>query len=143
MTFRDRVEKVLSQLPHRLSVEFALYCCNDIKDFITDPASIKALELTQKWLDTNGEGVTAEELLAASNAAVNAAYASYATAAYASYATGATGATAAYASYAAVNAAYAAGARKDKEKQYLNHLVKTIANLSELERVLWDVEVGS
>jgi hypothetical protein len=143
------IEKLLSPLPKQLQVEFALYCAKDVFHFIknkdqADTANL-CIELTTRWL--KGENVIENELLyAASYASASAAYAdsaaSYA-AASAAYAHAASAAYAAHAaSYAAASASSAAFYAKNEQQklyEYYKYLLNMINNLSELERVIYDI----
>lgn len=134
MTATQQIESLLQQLPHKLQVRFAYLCCMDIKDKIKDKASLKALALTKAWLD--GEAVTKEELKAAANSAANSAhyatYAAYNTAAY--YAN-----TAVYASNAAYYAADAYPNPKTKLNEHLLMLKTMIKDMTELEKILYNI----
>jgi hypothetical protein len=139
MTFKElSLKQILERIPRKLVVRFTLDCAYDVKDYIKDPRSIKALEITELWLI---DKATNEELRVAAYAAANAAY----TAAYASYAANAANATVyainaadatytAYASYAAACAA--TDASKITKKDYTQILLNS---LSELERLMWNL----
>jgi len=119
MKTRQDIQNLLNKLPHTIQVTFALHCCNDIKHLITDPISLKALEVVEKWLH-NPASVTTQELYdaassasAASASAANAAYSASPTSASAyaaSSASASASASAANAAYSAYSAAYSASA---------------------------------
>jgi len=127
MHYRVELERLLNRLPHKLIVEFAVYCVNDVKELIPKKA-LPALELTEKWLK-NPLSVSNKELSDATNAA---------------YATNATYA-AANAAHAAANAAHAAAraakSSEKKQEQYYTHLFNMITNLSELEKVIYNINI--
>ena len=158
----DEISKILQSynLPNKFLVKFALYCANDVRHLLKDPESIKALEVTELWLEGKAtiEEVTdaADNAVYAKAAANAAAYtASYATAdaanaaayainaaAYAAYAaanaTNASSIAAAYAANAAYAAAYAAARTPPTAtyKKYQDKLLEMINDLSELERIM-------
>jgi len=123
----NEIKRLLGILPHWLQVEFAVYCCNDVKELIPEEA-LPALGLAEKWLK-EPHLVSKEELN-------NATYAATYAAAYA--ATRAAYAAASAAANAAAHATHFAK-RKEKLKQYETHLVNMIANLSELEKTIYEV----
>jgi hypothetical protein len=110
----DKREEYLKQLSHRDCVLFALFCAKQVKP--TLPEAIKAIEVTERWLEgkaTREECRDAAYAANAANAVVNAA-------AYAANA-----ANAAYAAYAAAYATYAtdATALKEAQMEYLYELL--------------------
>jgi hypothetical protein len=120
MTTHDKIRSLLNRLPHHLQTRFAYLCCIDIKDQIKSESDLEALALVKDWLD--GKTVSLKELCAAANAA---------------YAANAANA-AAYAAYAAYAAATSI-TREKKLKQYLNMLQTMIKDMTELEKILYDL----
>jgi hypothetical protein len=45
------INELLQPLPHKMQVRFALHCANDVKQYMKDERSIKALHITQLWLE--------------------------------------------------------------------------------------------
>jgi hypothetical protein len=137
MTTHDKIRSLLNRLPHHLQTRFAYLCCIDIKDQIKSESDLEALALVKDWLD--GKTVSLKELCAAANAAyaANAANAA-AYAAYAAYAAANAANAAAYAAYAAYAAATSI-TREKKLKQYLNMLQTMIKDMTELEKILYDL----
>jgi hypothetical protein len=113
----DKREEYLKQLSHRDCVLFALFCAKQVKP--TLPEAIKAIEVTERWLEGKATREECRDAAYAANAVVNAA----AYAAYAAYAANA--ANAAYAAYAAAYATYAtdATALKEAQMEYLYELL--------------------
>jgi len=162
---KQDIQNLLSRLPHTIQVTFALHCCNDIRSLITGPKSLKALEVVEKWLH-NPASVTTQELYDAAAAAAYtanatatanaAAYAANAAAtassaysasasAYAAYSASASAyavSSAAYAAWACSSSSGASNAEYNvKINQYYNDLVLMLKDLTELEKVLWDIDV--
>ncbi len=123
------LRSILQELPHKVKVEFALYCvkdCYDLTNEETRESSRKCIELVEKWL-TDEKLVSKAELRSTANAAWSAAHAASAAAnvnanAAWSAANAARSATAA-AAWSAWSAWSAASAnentRKQKEEEYL------------------------
>jgi hypothetical protein len=143
MNYEKEIEELLKSLPHKLQVRFALDCALDVKHLMA-PESIQVLDAVEKWLKGEATQAEIEAVVAtASHADYRAAYysarAAAANAAYAVY-------NAAYhaaqsASYAAYNAALGAGNNKDKKsKEYYEKAKAIVSNLSELEKLVYNVE---
>jgi hypothetical protein len=145
MNYEKEIEKLLTPLPHKLQVRFALDCALDVKHLM-GPEAIQALDVVGKWL--KGEATQAEVADAAARAnyaaraashadyAANAAYAVYNAAYHAAQSASYAANAAAYASYAA-NALAAAENRDKKIKEYYENLRSMILNMSELERLIY------
>jgi hypothetical protein len=135
MNYEKEIENLLTPLPHKLQVRFALDCALDVKHLMA-PESIQALDAVEKWL--KGE-VTQAEIEAVAATASHAAYAAAQSASYAAYAAAYAAAPAAY--HASLAASYAAaGKNKDKKiKEYYENLRSMILNMSELEKLVYDV----
>jgi cytochrome oxidase Cu insertion factor (SCO1/SenC/PrrC family) len=161
MNYENKIENLLTRLPHKLQVRFALDCALDVKDLM-GPESIQALDFVEKWL--KGEATQAEveaaayaynaayaatraaynaynASAAASRAAYNAAYAASSAASAASPRGAYNAYNAAYAYNASAAAyAYATGKNRDKKiKEYYENLRSMILNMSELEKLVYNV----
>ena len=117
MTTNQELNQLLSLLPHKLQVEFALYCAKDVLHLVReeDQAIVgNAIRVTELWLK---DKATADECCAASDAVY-----------------------AAYAAHAAHAAAYAAS-HETKMKEYLDYLKEMIQSMPEVERLLLGVNI--
>jgi hypothetical protein len=151
------MQRLLKPLSRKLQVRFALDCALDVRHMMSTEA-VAVLEVVERWLKGKA---TEEEVRVAALAAYSAATTSAAKAAYyaasAAYSAANYAAKAAYyaasvvytsykdfASYTAhyaANAAYSAAEnREEKMKEYHGNLVGMISNLSELEKVIYDLE---
>ena len=139
MNYAKEIEILLNKLPHKLQVEYALYCAESVFHLVKDedkPGVRKSLDTAALWLV---DKASADEVYASaySSAISAASYASYAAAsAYAASATAYSSAiSAAYAARAAISA-YSSASTKDKNnasKHYYEELVRMIKDLTDKE----------
>jgi hypothetical protein len=150
MNYEKEIEELLKSLPHKLQVRFALDCALDVKHLM-GPESIQALDVVGKWLKGEATQAEVEAAYHAATAAIHAAYYNAANADYAAYHAAQSADYAAYhaaqsANYAAYHAAQsayhaaAAAENRDKKiKEYYEKAKTIISNLSELEKLVYDV----
>jgi hypothetical protein len=136
MNYHEEIKRLLKPLSHRLKVRFACECALDVKHLM--PAeSAASLEVVESWLKGQASQAEVEAAVDAANYAAY--YAAYTTtyamrAAYAAYSAATT--SAAYAAYAAYSAA---NNKEEKMREYHGNLVRMIKNLSELEKIIYNI----
>ena len=161
MIIQKELRSLLQKLPHKLQVEFALYCAKDVQHLARekDKAVVgNVIRVTELWLigkatadecfdassavsSAASSAVSSAVSSAASNAAYVASYAAHVPsyAAHAAYAASSASYAADAASFAAYAASHAASysVAYDKELlKYLNYLKEMIESMPEVERLL-------
>jgi multidrug efflux pump subunit AcrA (membrane-fusion protein) len=165
----ERYIKSFPKLPRKFFVRYALYCAKDAKHLIDNPYSLKALEVTQLWLEdkaTDQEVMDAADAAyaavdaanaarrasrtAATQAAVSAAYTAFYTA-FTATNDPAFSTSAAYTNNAYVAVSQAASAigyaanpptqttTLQKLEQYYNKFNEMLNELPEVEKAVYDI----